>query len=111
MLLLQFTVGDDIVQHLSTVDVLEDHVVMMGQDHDLVETDNVGVVQHHHNGRLANGSCLPVVLLFLLCGGHVWIRLHTRNDLDRDLSCISSILTIVVVVVDRHWNEKGGGEL
>lgn len=49
VLLLELAMGDDVVQHLSAIDVFEDHVVVMGQDHDLVQTDNVWVMQDHHD--------------------------------------------------------------
>jgi hypothetical protein len=60
------------------------------------------MVQHHHNGRLANGSCLTVVLFFLLCGGHVWIRLNTGNDLDSNLSPTSLILLVGCCCVGKN---------
>ena len=54
----QPAVGDDVIEHLTTVNELEDHVVMMCVDDHLPHTADVGMVQEHRNGRLSHSADL-----------------------------------------------------
>lgn len=85
MLLFEFAMGNDIVEHLSSVDVLQDHVIMMRQDHNFVQADNVWMMKDHHDRCLTNGPCLAIVFLLLLGWGHIGVGLHARDNLDCDL--------------------------
>lgn len=64
----QSTVADDVVQHLTAVDILEDHVVMMLMDNHLTHPTYVGVVEEHGEGSLTDRSdFLGSVLRGLFC--------------------------------------------
>lgn len=66
----QSTVADDVVEHLTAVDVLKDHVVMMLMDNHLTHPTYVGVVEQHGEGSLTDSSdFLGSVLGGLLCDG------------------------------------------
>lgn len=47
---------DDIIQHLSTVDVFEDHVVVVLVDDHFAHSTNIRVIEEHGEGSFAESS-------------------------------------------------------
>ena len=58
LLLLEAAVGDDVVQHLSSVDKLEEHVPVVVGAYDISHATNIRVVQQADNGGFAGGPDL-----------------------------------------------------
>ena len=54
----QSSVTDDVVQHLTSIDILENHVIVMLVDYHLSHATYVGVVEKHRKGGFAKGSNL-----------------------------------------------------
>jgi len=52
----QSTMADDVVEHLTTVNVFENHVVVVLVDNHFAHSADVGVIQEHGEGGLAEGS-------------------------------------------------------
>ncbi|KAI7498668.1 protein kinase [Hortaea werneckii] len=87
LLLFQPAVTDDVVQHLSTVDILKEHVPVVVGSYDIAHTTDVRMVDKRHNGCLACGSDLFAVICPLALGLCTVLALATlsRNDLYRYL--------------------------
>ena len=47
---------DNIIQHLTPIDVFEYHVVVMLVDDHFAHAANVGMVEEHGESRFANGT-------------------------------------------------------
>jgi len=61
-------VGDDIVEHLTTIYEFEDHVVVGGLDDELAHATDVRVKEEHRKGSLADGAdFLRGILRGLFC--------------------------------------------
>lgn len=66
----QSTVADDVVEHLAAAHVLEDHVIMMLMDDHFAHAADVGMVEKHGQGGLADRpDLLGGILGRLLCDG------------------------------------------
>ena len=50
----QSTVTDDIVQHLTSIDILENHIIVMLMDYHFTHTTYVGMIEKHGKGSFAN---------------------------------------------------------
>jgi len=50
--------ANDIIEHLSTVDILKDHVVVVLVDDHLSHAADVGVVEEHGEGSLSESANL-----------------------------------------------------
>lgn len=62
------SVADDIIKHLTAVDIFEDHVVMMLVNNHFAHSADVWVVEEHREGSLAEGAdFLGSILGSLLC--------------------------------------------
>lgn len=60
---------DDIVEHLATIDILEDHVVVVLVNNHLAHATDVGVVEKHRQGGLPERADLLRGILGCLFGG------------------------------------------
>jgi hypothetical protein len=79
--------GDDVVQHLTAVDIFEQHVpVVVGPD-DVSQAAHVGVIEQGDYGSLPSGADLLALLITLLvCPAVVPVVGNTPgDDLARDL--------------------------
>jgi len=56
LLLLQATVRDDVVKHLTTVDVFKQHVPVVIGAHDISHTADVGVIDQSDNSGFTGGT-------------------------------------------------------
>ena len=54
----QSSVTDDVVQHLTSIDILENHIVVMLVDYHLSHATNVGMVEKHGKGGFAKSTNL-----------------------------------------------------
>ena len=54
----QSTMTDDIIQHLTSIDILENHVIVMLVDYHFSHATYVGVIEKHGKGRFAKGPNL-----------------------------------------------------
>ena len=54
----QSTVTDDIVQHLTSIDILENHIIVMLVDYHLSHATYVGVIEKHRKGGFAKSTDL-----------------------------------------------------
>ncbi len=52
----QTTVANNVIKHLTTVDILKDHVVVVGMDNHLPHAAYIRVMEEHRERRFANGS-------------------------------------------------------
>jgi len=96
LLFLEAAVGDDVVEHLSTIDELEHHVPVEVCAHDILHAADVGMVQQTDNGSLSGGSDFFGVIGSFAVGGALMLVLGlSRNDLDGGLLTLtlSFILT------------------
>lgn len=92
--LLELAMRDDVVKHLTTIYVLEQHVVVVRHDHDVPHAAYIGVSEQSGDCSLANRPdflAFVVITLFI-----VWVlgisnigipKSDPWNDLDRDLRC------------------------
>ena len=87
--LAQSTMADDVIEHLASVDILKDHVVVMLMDDHFTHAADVGVVEQQGEGGLAESAdFLGGVLGGLFDRGGVdWGRRRagSREDLDGKL--------------------------
>lgn len=68
LLLLELPMGNNVVEHLASVDKLEEHVpVIVGPD-DIAQAAYMRVVQESHDGSLARGADLLGMIGPLLIG-------------------------------------------
>jgi hypothetical protein len=58
LFLLEFAVGDDVVEHLTSVDKLEEHVPVIVGPNDISQAADMRMVQESHDGSLARGADL-----------------------------------------------------
>ena len=84
--------ADDVVEHLASADVLEDHVIVVLVDDHLPHTADIRVVEEHGQRRLAEsadllGGVLGCLLGGRFRGGHTGggIRGYAGQDLDGQL--------------------------
>lgn len=54
----QSTVTDDIVEHLTSIDILENHIIVMLVDYHLSHATYVGVIEKHRKGSFAKSTNL-----------------------------------------------------
>lgn len=87
LLLLELAVRDDVVEHLTTVDILEEHVPVVICPHNVSHAANVGVVEEGDDGSLASCSDLFGLVSSLLIGAALVAIIGgtARNDLAGDL--------------------------
>lgn len=87
LLLLQLAVGDDVVKHLTTVDVFAEHIPVIVGAHNVSHAADVGVIEKSHYGGLSGGpDLLGLVCSLLICSGLVPIlRGTTRDDFASNL--------------------------
>ena len=50
--------GDDVVEHLAAVDILEEHVPVVVGPHDVSHATDVRMIEEGDNGRLSGGAYL-----------------------------------------------------
>ena len=89
--LAQATVADDVVEHLASADVLEDHVVVVLVDDHFTHAADVRVVEENRQRRLTEGADLLGGVFGRLfgrgfgrgCGACVWR--YSGQDLDGEL--------------------------
>ena len=87
ILLLELAMRDDVIKHLTTVHILEEHIPVPSCPDVVAESTNVGVVQYVDEGGLARIPDLPGLvggLSFFLAGTAVFVG-HSFNDLAGDL--------------------------
>ena len=70
--LTEATVRYYVVKHLTTVNVLEDHIIMVLVNDHLPHTTNVRVMQKKTKGSLANSSDLFGCVFTVLLGYSIW---------------------------------------
>lgn len=87
LLFLEPAVADNVVQHLTTVDILEQHVPVVIRSHDVAHATDVGMVGKGHNGSLSRcADFLAVICPFALGSRTVLpIGRPARHDLDSNL--------------------------
>lgn len=70
LLFLELAVRDDVVEHLSAIDIFEQHVPVVVCTDNIAEAANVGMTEEGNNGSLSGGTDLfgMVVALFFLVG-------------------------------------------
>jgi len=89
LLLLKTAVRDDVVQHLTTVDVFEQHVPVVVRADDIAHPTDVRVVDQGNNGSLAGSAdLLGVVGSFTILGSAVLVGRLSRNYFDCDLELV-----------------------
>jgi len=67
--LTEAAMANNVIEHLAAVDILKDHVVVVLVDDHLSHAADVGVVEEHGEGGLAESAdLLGGVLCGLLCG-------------------------------------------
>lgn len=54
----QSSVTDNIVQHLTSIDILENHIVVMLVDYHLSHATYIGVIEKHRKGSFAKSTNL-----------------------------------------------------
>jgi len=87
LLLLQSTVRDDIVEHLSSIYILEQHVPVVVGSNDISHATDIRMVQEANNGGLPCCSDLLRMVCALAVGlAVVLVRRQSGDDLDGDLS-------------------------
>jgi hypothetical protein len=89
LLLLQPSMRDDVVKHLSTIDVFKEHVPVVGRPHDIAHATDKWVVQESHDGSFSGCSdLLGVVSSLPICSTLVMSTVFcraSRHNLDRNL--------------------------
>ena len=74
------TMADDVVEHLTPVDVFEDHVVVMLMDDHFTHAADVRMVEQHRESSLPDGAdFLGSVFRCLLSDG-LWRRIRTIGN-------------------------------
>lgn len=68
LFLLQFAVGDNVVKHLSTIDVLAEHVPVVVGAHDVSHAADVGMAKKSDDGSFPGGPDLLGLIGSLLVG-------------------------------------------
>ena len=85
-LLLQSAMGDDVVEHLATVDILEEHVPMMAGANDVAQTADVGVVEQGDDSGLSLGAdLLGMIVAFPFAVTAAIVHGLAGDDLDGHL--------------------------
>lgn len=86
LLLLKFPMRDDVVEHLTPIDVLEEHVPMIIGAHNISHAANVGMIQEGNDGCLARRSYFfGLIGSFLVRAGLVFFGRATGHNFARDL--------------------------
>ena len=63
----QFAVADDIIEHLSAIDILEEEIEVALCDDDIPHSANIWMSKQRDNGGFTDGPNLPI-LVFWSCG-------------------------------------------
>lgn len=87
LLLLEFAVGNDVVEHLASIDKLEKHVPVVVCTNDIAQAADVGVVEEGDDGGFTGGANLLglVGALFIGTGLMIIVGRATRNNFAGDL--------------------------
>lgn len=107
VLLLELAMRDDVIKHLTTVHILEEHIPVPSRPDVVAESTDVGVVQHVDESRLARIPDLSGLVggfSFFLAGTAVFVG-HSFNDLAGDLGTRRWL-----VMRWRYQAVSGGGE-
>ena len=90
LLLLEAAVGDDVVEHLTAIDILKHHVPVEVCADDILHAADVGVVQEADDGGLSGGAdFLGVVGSLAIGSGLVLVLRLAGDDLDGGLEEVS----------------------
>lgn len=86
LFLLELAVRDDVVEHLTTINVFEQHVPMVGGAHDIAHATNVWMVNEADNGRFTRcPDLLGTIGPFGLALVAMLFKRLSRHDLDGSL--------------------------
>ena len=86
LLLLQFAVGDNVIQHLAPIDVFKKHVPVVCSAHHISHPANVRVIYEADNSGFSSGSnLLGAVCSLGFSAVAMFLRGEPWDDLDSNL--------------------------
>ncbi len=87
LLLLELAVGNYVVEHLASIDKLEEHVPVVVCTNDITQAANVGMVEEGDDGSFTGGANLfrLVGAFFIGTALVIIVGRASRNDLASDL--------------------------
>jgi hypothetical protein len=105
LLFLQTAMRDDVVEHLSSVDELEEHIPVVVGPHHVSHAADVGVIKKADDGGLSGRTNLLGMVGSLAVGGTLVLVLRlSRYNLHSHLHCVSKLAQYSTVPYGPDWD-------